>query len=121
MTGVCRVAGCATIIDGPVTNDPTLDQADRDFVEFGAFREVYLAHVLHYHKDVLATMHAHAADYLKTILTKNVESRDGRLADARHDMSRLFYWVLMGDILLLKAQPAPPMPGSPGANLAPAG
>lgn len=101
MTGTCTIDGCKQLIVGPEVHDPTIAPADADFIEFLQFRELYLVHVLRYHQELFATANAHAADYVKTILTKFVTcSTPQPMADARHDASRLFYWVLMGDLMM---------------------
>lgn len=114
MTGTCTIDGCHQIIAGPECNNPAISQADADFAEFVQFREIYLRHVLQYHQELFGTLNAHAADYASTVLTKFVTSSSpDRMDAARHDLSRLFYWVLMGD--LMAQRPARTPAGIPGA------
>lgn len=107
MTGQCTM--CSIIIVGPEYAKAGADETERRWAEFTALREVQLSHMVMAHRDELAIIHAHAADYMKTLCTKFLDSAGEELAATRHDVSRLFYWVLMGDILMAKSRPHPPL------------
>ena len=109
MTGRCTVSGCGVILSSADYGKVNARARERNWAEYSMLREQYIAHMMYCHPNEFAVIHAHAVDYMKTLVTKFLESSDERLAETRHDVSRLFYWILMGDILLAKSQPHPPL------------